>query len=58
MNLLFEIRILDSNLQYYDSNDQAVILTLESQYQRSAQHISYDNFWVKIFIMRDRESWT
>ena len=54
MNLLFEIRILDSNVQYYDSNNRAVILTLELKYQLSSQRISYGNFWFISFIIRDQ----
>ena len=44
MNILLGIMILDYNVQYYDSNDRAVILALELQYQRSAERISYNNF--------------
>ena len=56
MNIIFKIRILDSNVQYYDSNDQVMILTLELKSQRSDQRISYDNLWVIRFIIQDQES--
>ena len=56
MNLPLDIRILDYNVQYYDFNDRSVILMLELKYQRSAQRMSYDNFWVIIFIIQDQES--
>ena len=55
MNIIFGIKILDYNVQYYDYNDPAVIITLELQLQRLAKRIRYDNFWVIIFIIQNQE---
>ena len=44
MNLLFDIRILEFNVQDHDPNTQVQILTLELQSQRLAQCISYEDF--------------
>ena len=54
MNLLFDIRILEYNVQDHDPNAQAMILTLELQSQRSSQCISYEYFWFINFIVQDQ----
>ena len=56
MDLLFEIRILDYNIQDHDPNAQVKILMLELWYQRPAQCISYDDLLVISFITRYQES--
>ena len=56
MNIILETRILDYNVQYHYPNAWVVIIMLELRSQRLAQRISYENFWVIRFIIRDQKS--